>query len=975
MLWAASHIQLQLFPARVFFFSSDWPFVLTSPYAGQTATAGMDPIRNATDRHLFVEFFEHLGIEDDANLGFMSSLLRTAFDAVSKLDLHLAPYGAAVHCAVSRMAVPNNPREAPSHRWIRVVDRLGFFADGDDHAERIVNVGLAYAYQQLELDALARASATLRQQMQSTDAGRDDDKLPPGGVEVATTGADKGGLKEGEAGLVDASLVNAEDPLPVGGLVVSAGKDFPRSGDQDGETELPPGGLIVSGTTSGMPAAPATAASSATAATSTTAAAAATASAKAKKGAYVGDGAGDDADPDSGGDAGDDLGTNDASKAAPSHLIFERQPSVLPPAPAVGIVSAVLRTVSAYEDGADMLRTLLSDAILKLARTGAYAKGAMGATGSAANKADNQAIYRTCSAWWPQWNSPTHPVSTSPPPGTVSFKVNPLRLAKTTRWVIVVDMEGVNPTMEEITVKPSRFFNKEDLPAVEHVVRVSGKTPMKLKVVIAALLLVATKEERFIEILSCLAFAGRAVVNKVGPLTSAFRHEFFSDGLTTATPPGSQQAASSSTLQGPGAPASSAAALRSPHAVDLNERYADMDVALKKESVNEATLRRAERMIKNKGKGRRPSLTSGSPTGSVGGATVSAGSAATFGVGAAGRGALVASGVGGGAAVHVVVGPGVSAGESPVPTGGPIPGAPTMPPPVPGMPAVLLGGLSSAASGLAGSAASGAKPPRGVKRTRPSRTLSASTAGQAAASSHSPVAGRGAGRGGGGARGALSRGASNAGGRSSRGRGRGSVPAQGDSPGGAARAAVVGGAAGHGSALVMEALAAAGASVSTVSTSGPSTPSAPVTSGASTVPFSVPTASGAPVARLLELPGADAPNVPSAPSAASPLLPLPIDGRGALFSPDTPAFGGDDVAALPAPRAGGEVDALLADPGGEDAVAALPAAPLTFKERMTAQHARVDSDLNASRASLVALGLSTELFTRPGEDTGTDTTK
>lgn len=47
------------------------------------------------------------------------------------------------------MVVSENPREPPSHRWIRVLDRLGFFSDGDKHAERIVNIGMSFAYRQL----------------------------------------------------------------------------------------------------------------------------------------------------------------------------------------------------------------------------------------------------------------------------------------------------------------------------------------------------------------------------------------------------------------------------------------------------------------------------------------------------------------------------------------------------------------------------------------------------------------------------------------------------------------------------------------------------------------------------------------------------------------------------------------------------------------------------------------------------------
>lgn len=62
------------------------------------------------------------------------------------LEKHLAPVGASLHSAASRMVGSDNPRAPPQHRWIRVVDRLEFFGDSDDHASRLVNVGFSYAY-------------------------------------------------------------------------------------------------------------------------------------------------------------------------------------------------------------------------------------------------------------------------------------------------------------------------------------------------------------------------------------------------------------------------------------------------------------------------------------------------------------------------------------------------------------------------------------------------------------------------------------------------------------------------------------------------------------------------------------------------------------------------------------------------------------------------------------------------------------
>jgi len=102
-------------------------FSLSLDFFFSAGVDDMEAIGNASDRHLFLQFFNHLGIEDEVQLVFLSTMLRNVFDTTSKLDRHLAKYGASLHCAVSRMVVSKNPREAPSHRWIRVLDRLGFF--------------------------------------------------------------------------------------------------------------------------------------------------------------------------------------------------------------------------------------------------------------------------------------------------------------------------------------------------------------------------------------------------------------------------------------------------------------------------------------------------------------------------------------------------------------------------------------------------------------------------------------------------------------------------------------------------------------------------------------------------------------------------------------------------------------------------------------------------------------------------------
>jgi len=58
------------------------------------------------------------------------------------------------------------------NRSIRIIDRIGFFSDEDEHASRVVNRGLSFAYRKKELDAAAKAIA-LRSERTRATVGRD----------------------------------------------------------------------------------------------------------------------------------------------------------------------------------------------------------------------------------------------------------------------------------------------------------------------------------------------------------------------------------------------------------------------------------------------------------------------------------------------------------------------------------------------------------------------------------------------------------------------------------------------------------------------------------------------------------------------------------------------------------------------------------------------------------------------------------
>jgi len=109
--------------------------------------------------HDYIQLFVELEIDDKHKDVFLAGLLRNYHAAAAKLDEHLACYSAAVHAAESRFAHAASVDDAPDQLRIRVHDQLLSFQDADRHAQRVVNVGVAFAYRHLELNAMAAANA------------------------------------------------------------------------------------------------------------------------------------------------------------------------------------------------------------------------------------------------------------------------------------------------------------------------------------------------------------------------------------------------------------------------------------------------------------------------------------------------------------------------------------------------------------------------------------------------------------------------------------------------------------------------------------------------------------------------------------------------------------------------------------------------------------------------------------------------
>lgn len=138
----------------------------------------------------YVRFFQTLGVSDGPKTQTLARLLKRFYALAAQLDNHLTPVCASLHSAVSRMVETDNPRAPPQYRWIRIVDRLEFFGDADDHASRLVNVGLSYAYRHQDLDVIATSNAVRLKDLRESEnvlatAGAPAQMPPPGGLIVA----------------------------------------------------------------------------------------------------------------------------------------------------------------------------------------------------------------------------------------------------------------------------------------------------------------------------------------------------------------------------------------------------------------------------------------------------------------------------------------------------------------------------------------------------------------------------------------------------------------------------------------------------------------------------------------------------------------------------------------------------------------------------------------------------------------------
>lgn len=497
----------------------------------------------------YIQFFVDLGINDEQKGVFLAGLLRSYHLAAAKLDKHLVGYSAAVHAAVSRLAPATSVHDTPEHLWSRVHDRIGFFHDEDRHAQRIVNVGMAFAYRHLELNALASANAQvihdLSKKAASADAGVDVVNagpspgvfVAPGGLVIDASNPPLASTQKGEG-----SSAGAQDPAAGSGGASALGKDTvdAEPGGDDGPSQIDLGSsgksrtVVIGGTTGPGSAplkknaahgesegpAPGFKVAGASTLTQVTGAGGTSASGKANS-TFV--------EPKSA--SGTDA--PQVVRIAPINLLRSTQPRIDPTGEPLAAVKLVLSTVANREDVEDAVRQLMIDSVLFYARNHSSRRTRQAALsgGLMETSAESWAgLADILESWWARWEAPPG-VKMMAPPGTTGAIRNCGRCARKSRWCYSVNMSEVNEVLQGIGRQQSRYAKKADLPEFESVERIVEKDTLPLTRCVAVMLLLGTVDAEYVRVLVQLASPGRGEHTKNAHISSSTCQAFVSSGL------------------------------------------------------------------------------------------------------------------------------------------------------------------------------------------------------------------------------------------------------------------------------------------------------------------------------------------------------------------------------------------------------------------------------------------------------------
>lgn len=510
---------------------------------------------------VYTRFFMSLGVGDVSKDNKLAGLLQLLHDTASQLDGHLAPVGASMHVAVSRMCEADNPLSPAQLRWIRVMDRLGFFCDTDDHACRTVNIGMLYAYGHQEFGALPAADALRISDLRLSAAlGRNKDaggaspsqvagaagataaehaseaaaappQDGPGAAHADARGGESADGRDGPLASIVVPLGGWDVPRPdIDNGVNAARVDMPHADCDDSillpvedqaavavgvgnELDHDDGSIVIARhappdnrTAVGLSQTPSGGAAASKAAADTNAS-----DAVARETRSV-------------------VQINEAPIVA-----FTEQPTIKSSQDAVKCVKAVLEGMASRTDVRDVLEKLVVDSLLCLARVHGsrvadFLAGVIPANVELASVGARSLLHR----WWPVWEADAAGVKVKlllAPPGTVSFLSHPGRRVRGKRWALQVDMWSANDTIQKLNLASSRYFKKENLISCTTVVRVGPNIRPSICASVTTLLSVATMQEELCPVVKLLFTLGRAPLSADASKLGDTCHDFETAGL------------------------------------------------------------------------------------------------------------------------------------------------------------------------------------------------------------------------------------------------------------------------------------------------------------------------------------------------------------------------------------------------------------------------------------------------------------
>ncbi|KAK1857570.1 hypothetical protein I4F81_000186 [Pyropia yezoensis] len=205
-------------------------------------------------------------------------------------------------------------------------------------------------------------------------------------------------------------------------------------------------------------------------------------------------------------------------------VVLTTKPVIVPSPAAVKCILAVLNGLMDRSDAREVLYTLLRDTLLCFNRLhGGEADNCLPGEVEISTELAWTKVRTHLYRWWPIWRAPVGELAPFPVPGTVGFMSHPTRIGRVSRWALEVDMACVNETIKRLPVRSSILGG---LPPVVSVTRIGPSVRSSLPLSVATLLLVASKEDRFFDVLTELATVGRAPAKKDCPIVVETCHDF-----------------------------------------------------------------------------------------------------------------------------------------------------------------------------------------------------------------------------------------------------------------------------------------------------------------------------------------------------------------------------------------------------------------------------------------------------------------